>query len=346
VTDHPSRSWPIHIRLGRPDDRDAIVAFATNTWDGWDYIPSVIDRWLVPADGIVLVATVAPPRDGGPTLDANGERLDPETVVAMTRVTMLSATEAWLEGIRVDPRVRGLEVGTDLQVAELHWIAAHNANVVRYITTEVNTGSLKLGARHGLVEVGRWRSRARRDDHDDSSEHVHVTSAVLEPLTGAIPADWGWLSDDPTFSAAHHLYEYRDWAFQELTEDRFLGHIERREAFVAKGERPGSRALLILNAEVLEGGHVEVSYLAGDADAALRLLEPLGFPDVRLPDPLPAPLVSVETPLERAGLIAWPHAAVIVERPMDAAHPLPAIDPSRLVLEDTPRALAVARPLG
>ena len=55
-------------------------------------------------------------------------------MVAVVRVTMSAKGQAWLEGIRVDPRVRGIDVATDLQVAELRWAAAQGAQVVRYAT--------------------------------------------------------------------------------------------------------------------------------------------------------------------------------------------------------------------
>src|SRR3954469_11402755 len=284
MTDQPRRAWPINVRLGRPEDRDAIVAFATDTWDGYDYIPQVIDKWLVPSDGIVLVATVGQTTGGPVAVDANGEALAAGTVIAMTRVTMLSSDEAWLEGIRVDPRVRGMEVASDLQVAELHWIEAHQAHVVRYITSEVNTGSLKLGARHGLVEIGRWRSRGRHDDHDDSAAPVALDIAgALGSLGRAGPADWAWVRNDPMYRAARGLYEYRGWAFQELTEKRFTEHVAREEVYAATGD-DGSRSLAIVSRGALAENDVHVAFLAGGGVAAATLLERLGFPETRLPD--------------------------------------------------------------
>jgi hypothetical protein len=346
VTDQPRRSWPINVRLGAPADRDAIVAFSSDTWDGYDYIPQVIDEWLVPSDGIVLVATVGDAGGGPAAVDANGEALAPGTVIATTRVTMLSSDEAWLEGIRVDPRVRGMEVASDLQVAELQWIEAHRARVVRYITSEVNTGSLKLGARHGLVEIGRWRSRGRHDDHDEDAS-ARSAAQIEQELAGVGRsglADWSWVSEDRAFTAAHGLYEYRGWAFQELTEERFARHLARREVYRAFGE-DGSRAFVIVNRDELGQGNVHVALLAGGGTAAIKLLAKLGYPELRLPDPPPRSLAAIEPELAAAGLTPWSHQAVVVERRMDADHPLPAVDPARLVLQDVPRTIAKPRAL-
>ena len=70
-------------------------------------------------DGVMLVGTVGDPAHDGPPSDAHGAALDVGQVIAIVRVAMPAPGEAWLEGIRVDPRVRGMDVATDLQVAEL-----------------------------------------------------------------------------------------------------------------------------------------------------------------------------------------------------------------------------------
>jgi hypothetical protein len=99
------------VRRARPSDEAAVLSFATNTWDGWDYIPHAWPVWLAARDGVVLVAC----------------RPEDDVPVAITRVAMVSPTEGWWEGIRVDPAVRGMEVAADLQVAELHWSTALGA---------------------------------------------------------------------------------------------------------------------------------------------------------------------------------------------------------------------------
>ncbi len=111
-----TRPWPIVVRRARPTDREQVLAFATNTWNGHDYIPNAWAVWLEAGDGAFLVATVG--RPGG--LDVEGVALEIGAPVAITRIAMVADGEAWLEGIRVHPRVRGMGVASDLQVAELH----------------------------------------------------------------------------------------------------------------------------------------------------------------------------------------------------------------------------------
>ena len=145
-----------------------MLSFATRTWDGWDYIPDVWDRWLTAPDGVLLVATVGGTGavGGAAAVDADGSPLEEGQPVAVTRLAMLSEDECWLEGIRVDPRVRGMNVATDLQVAELRWAVAHGMRVIRYATGQDNEGSHRLGARHGITLLGAWLSYGV-DDEDD-----------------------------------------------------------------------------------------------------------------------------------------------------------------------------------
>lgn len=342
-----AREWPIRVRLARPEDREAVLAFATSTWNGWDYIPEVFDAWVVPADGVLLVATVEPPQNGDAPRDADGAPLPVGQPIALTRVAMLSDVEAWVEGIRVDPRVRGMNVATDLQVAELRWITAHDARIVRYMTGEVNVASQRLGARHGLLEIGRWRTYNQADHgHAPDGEHVLPSDSVLSALGKARHADWPLIRDDTTFAAGRRLYEYRPWAFQELTEERFRQHVDHAEVLIAgTGE---SRAALILSRRLLADGEFHVALTAGDGGVLLDdLLLPLGRPDIRIPDP-DAPLLR--DTLERfraAGYTPWNQASILVERPVDAAHPLPEPDePGTLVLGDEPRRIAVPPIIG
>jgi hypothetical protein len=33
------RDWPLIVRRARESDKAAVLEFASDTWDGWDYIP-------------------------------------------------------------------------------------------------------------------------------------------------------------------------------------------------------------------------------------------------------------------------------------------------------------------
>lgn len=261
------------MRRARPEDRDAVLAFATRTWDGRDYIPAAWPYWLAARDGVVLVATPRAVSSGDqPEVDAAGEVLEPDVPIAVTRLSLLSREEAWLEGIRVDPRVRGRSVATTVQVAELAWAAAHGATVIRYVTDADNLASHRLGAHHGFRVVGAWRRYGPRDDEaaqDEAAQdetkpaedaganvishlaqgHANVVRSLRsEGLT--LPSDapeatvrgwWERVAGDPTFAAGRSLYERRAWSFQTLTEAAFTAHVRAGEVLAVEGS-PGAGA--------------------------------------------------------------------------------------------------------
>lgn len=367
------RDWPLVVRRARAADRDAVLGFASRTWDGWDYIPNAWPAWLDADDGVLLVA--CPGNTGGSTpRAADGTPLAVDQPIAVARVALLSPTEAWLEGIRVDPRVRGLGVATDFQAAELRWAAAFGATVVRYATSQRNEASHRLGARHGLTLLRafrNWHSHEADppwDDDNDPEDEVAsgfdanargdadaLRGRVLDALGGdglvAAPGDgagwWQRLAGDPTFGAGERLTEHRGWTFQRLTRELFDRHVAAGEVLVAEAD--GGWALAIMHRRALPSEDVDLNLavLAGDGRPALALLDRLRRAAGRrirfwLPDPDPPLLSGLDQDFAAAHFHGRPWTLHVLERPLDAAHPPPEpADPALLVLADEPGA---ARP--
>jgi hypothetical protein len=364
------RGWPLVVRRARPEDSEVILSFATATWHGWDYIPNALPVWLEAADGAFLVGTVGEP--GG--VDAEGESLTVGQVVAITRVAVLSPTEAWLEGIRVDPRVRGMGVAADLQIAELHWVEAQGSAVLRYATGASNEASHRLGAKDDINLIARFKSwlwsatgEASDDDDepsafDEASREVAtarrrramtlLTDAGLavKPATTADMADlWRRVDADPTFEACQRLYEARSWAMAELTDDLFRRHVERGEVLLA-GDASTGWALAILVSEQLpsEESALRLSLLVGDGDAAAHLVDQirqLTTDQIRFRVPAGAPMVAGHMDAFKAAGFVSPDdwEMHILAREMSTAQPIPVADPSRVILADAPDRLTPPR---
>jgi GNAT superfamily N-acetyltransferase len=330
--------------MARAGDEAAVLEFATDTWDGWDYIPHAWPVWLRATDGIMLVG--CHPGDN--------------RVVALTRIAMVSPTEAWWEGIRVHPELRGQEIASDLQVAELHWSAAQGANVIRYATSARNEGSHRLGARDGLELLVAYRnySWSPDPDHDphepsafDDAVRAQATALrgrVLDTLAAAgrvaAPADagrlWRVVSGDAGFVAGQQLYEPRPWALGELTAERFARHVERGEVI-----NFGDRAVAILLREQLAGedSSLRLSLLVGEVDGSFNLVEQIreaAGQTVRLRLPEDGPLSQdLHDRLLAAGYRSPDFKLHVLGRPIDDMHPIPALDPARVVLADQPAAI-------
>jgi GNAT superfamily N-acetyltransferase len=363
----PNRAaLPIGVRRARPDDREAVVAFSSETFGGWDYVPKAWPAWVDARDGVLLVATPQRPGRGqGAFPDADGRPLDPERPVAIARVALLSAQEAWLEGLRVDPSVRGRSVATTLQVAELRWAKAHGVRVARYFTGEQNEGSHRLGARHGFRRLSDWRSygprhdegEADRDDRRQTRERlverlVSARLAVSPADTGEVERWWARVDSDRTFAAGNRLYEWRVWALQELTRERFAAHVRSGHVVTSgNADSGGEWALAIVSVADLGVDRLHLALLVGDGRAAFELAgqaqdvagEPIRF---RLPDPDAPLLRGLRDDASATRFPAHGSALHVFERPLLDADPLPEPDaPHLLVYEEQPRPIAAPQSL-
>jgi GNAT superfamily N-acetyltransferase len=338
----------VGVRRARPIDKPSVLAFASATWDGWDYIPEAWDDWLAAPDGALLVAqTVAP------DVDAQGLAVEPGRVVALARVTMLAPGEAWIEGIRVDPALRGRDVATNLQVAELAWAAAQGAAVVRYTTGRDNEGSHRLGARHGFRRLADRRTYGVAEEDEPSERPTDPSAVHLLAPEAADAADrwWGRIAADPIFRAGDGLYECRRWAFQALTEERFAAHVRRGEVLVA---RDGQALAVVPHPPTWpHDGHThhggDVALIVGDGLSALSLLNDLrraagAAPRVRLADPLPAPLAGpVAEAWRAAGFAPHPGTLHVLARDLPPREPLPvAVPEGALTFLEPPRPVTQA----
>jgi acetyltransferase (GNAT) family protein len=360
-----TRNWPLVVRRAKAGDRDAVLAFATTTWDGWDYMPHAWPVWLTADDGALLVATIGPTTDGRPPVDANGEALAEGQPIAVSRVALLSAAEGWVEGIRVDPRVRGMGVATDLQVAELHWLAVHHPAVTRYATSARNEGSHRLGARHGFDLLARfvswtWKNPAKPDEdgRDEATGFDEATrqdgnrrrQALLERLArnGLIAsatdagALWARLVEDRGFVDGGGLYERRSWTMQALGEAAFRRHVDLGEV-VALSDSGWGVAIISREAEPAEDAGIHLSVIAGDtaglAKLAYRVQAAAGEP-IRFRLEANSFRDDLAGALRAAGFQAWQWELHILGRSGPAS--APPVDPARLILSERPQ--AVIRP--
>jgi ribosomal protein S18 acetylase RimI-like enzyme len=157
----------IELRPARAEDRDAVLAFCNNTWEWGDYIEYVWDDWLHNPHGSLIVAIA----DGKP--------------VGIEHLQMLNATDAWLEGIRVDPAYRRQGIAKALSDAILLEAMNRGATQARLLTESTNIASITL------VEHNFWRRVAE------------FTPYHAEPLTELSRRDIG--SDLPQLATQADL---------------------------------------------------------------------------------------------------------------------------------------------
>jgi GNAT superfamily N-acetyltransferase len=188
----------VTIRQARPEDREAILSFTTDTWEHvGDYIPDSFAEW-VDTDGPTqrtLVATI----DGRP--------------VGLCQGVLLSAHEAWAQGMRVDPEVRGRDVGSRLTEAVFEWAAGRGATVCRNMVFSWNAAGMGQSRALGFEPLTAFRWLEPTPDAHASPDLVVDTTPEF-----AWSAFRGSDAFDELCGLGFDLEE--SWALAELTPGR------------------------------------------------------------------------------------------------------------------------------
>lgn len=210
----------IEVRQARLDDEADVVAFTEETWPdhGGDYLPDVFADW-VRADGDTQRTFVAA-EDG--------------TAVGVVQAVLLTEREAWMQGMRVDPAVRGRGLSTRLHEAAADWASERGATVGRGMVFSWNGPALAA-------------SRAAGFDPTTEFRWVHpAPDADAEPeLTVTADPDAGWTywqrstARDRLRGLA--LATEEPWAMQELTSGTLAWAAE--ETYLAVVRDGGTRGL-------------------------------------------------------------------------------------------------------
>jgi len=163
----------IEIRQAREEDREAVLAFCAHTWEWGDYIDRVWDEWLRDPSGQLLVAV----HDGRP--------------VGILHLRMLNETDAWQEGMRVDPDYRRRGIARRLSLEAGAEAMRRGAAVVRLLTESDNTASIHM------IEQARFRQVGAFVPH------------TAGPITSVPRHNIGL--DEPTLATARDLDEIIDY---------------------------------------------------------------------------------------------------------------------------------------
>jgi ribosomal protein S18 acetylase RimI-like enzyme len=170
----------VEVRDARRGDIDDVAGFASETWDGWDYIPDAWDDWM----------------EQGTTLVAESE---PDGVVGTVH-TVRRGKEAWVEGMRVDEGHRREGVATELTEEALERLADEGASVVRCMAFGDNEDGAELMRSLGFERAATFRhGRGFGFPYGSMIEEANYEESLRV------------LRDSDAFEATGGLYATEDW---------------------------------------------------------------------------------------------------------------------------------------
>lgn len=254
------------FRKARHEDREAVLEWIKEIWDGDDYIPDIFDEWVDDPQGAFIL------------MEVDGE------VVGLTKMTQIDAQKVWFEGIRVAKAHRGKGYGKKLAAYQLD-----KAREMEYTTIQLAT--YRLNESIGIVEADGYRKIAtfkyaelRPGMTEITDEPAKVEKAAEFPhFAGFINLDFSFREMTPelmaVFTERGDLYRYRDSRFI-LTGYKAKGNGLSLVAFEGNPEAVCNGCLRVAEAQGVDF----VSIMSGDAAWTQYLI---GRPDVyRLDDVL------------------------------------------------------------
>lgn len=122
------------IREIRPSDKPRVLEISSQIWEGDDYIPLVFDQW-VQDEGVFAGLW------------------ENDILVGFGKLTYLTPTDVWLEGLRKDEKIGANHVGEKLSKFYLDYLKGKKIDSVRFSTYFGNAASINLNEKLGFQKV-------------------------------------------------------------------------------------------------------------------------------------------------------------------------------------------------
>ena len=148
------------IRAAQPGDRRAVRALCARIWSD-DYVPDLFGAWTRDRIGRFWVA------------------MEDRRVIGIAKLTLSRDREAWLHGLRVDPRSRRRGVATALLRHRLERARRLGARVARLDTAEDNVAVHRLMRRfgfHRVARVGHYSAQAATGERPRLATRAEVAA--------------------------------------------------------------------------------------------------------------------------------------------------------------------------
>ncbi len=202
------------VRDVRQSDRAEVMEFTANTWDFGDYIEYVFDDWLNDPSGRFLVAE-----------DPHSGR-----IAAIDKLSFLSPTEAWFEGLRVNPAFRGRGLGAGFQTYMIGEARKLGARTIRFITNITNHQVHRMAYHDGFsmqLVVRFWKWVDNGAEIGEIAETGESKTAPSGPSTTKLraaspdeaPLLYDWWRRASSHSTRDLLHE--NWSYKETSADEW-----------------------------------------------------------------------------------------------------------------------------
>lgn len=153
---------PIVCRPALPMDTPEVIELTRRIWDGEDYVTHVWAEWLQDPDGLLAVAEC-----GG-------------NIVGLGKLTKLSTSDWWMEGLRVHPDHEGRGIASKLNNYLFNYWLRIGSGFLRLATSSSREPVIHLSKQKGFRQVGEFTTY-KASTLQSAEEHEAIPR--FEPLT-------------------------------------------------------------------------------------------------------------------------------------------------------------------
>ena len=207
----------IVLRTARSEDKTSIAGFTQGTFAWDDYVTDQFDGWLADPNGIVVVA-----------VDHS------DTAVAISRTSLASPSEAWLQGARVREDWRRRGIAGAMAARGGAWAKDRGALVSRLAVEEGNAPAKLQVLANGFRPICDWAWATRPVGEasplptGNGGRPVAAQEQLVQAHAGeVIPAYMSWTAG-PMARPTRGLFGIH-WTWRRLTQD----DLERAARFQA-----------------------------------------------------------------------------------------------------------------
>lgn len=180
-------------------DWPVVAPIVAHTWEGGDYINEAVwHQWVTAPEGRLVVAV----QEG--------------RVVGFCRLTRLGPAEWWLEGIRVDPALRGQGIGRALTAHMLEIFNREGDGILRLTTGSQNEASQKIAREFGFRHTVSY-TKVEADAHPADYRNFKL----LQPHN--LEMAFRYLRFSPIYRVSHFVEH--DWVLYFLTQERLASYL-------------------------------------------------------------------------------------------------------------------------
>ena len=166
-------------------DIPAVLEITRHTWDGRDYVPLLLERWLADSSGWMFTAELS------------------SEPVGIVKLSLLGEKQWWMEGLRVNPSIHNRGIGKHLLYYALVFWRSHLTGTLRLLTGEKNTTSQHLADLSGFVLQEKLHlytaqagigspSNLRQARASDLNRLTQKSNTVENPFSLSPYLDSGW----------------------------------------------------------------------------------------------------------------------------------------------------------